>query len=169
MLSISNITSKHASNYYSNGDYYTKDTVIGEWYGKIADKLELNNKSFQKEDFENLLNGKLIDKSNNKEIKLQDKTIAKIHQNAVKNTLSYIEDNFIFTRTQKAYKQEHNILATLFLHNTSRELDPQLHTHCILHNVVLDENNNSSKNNDNNNNDKVRSAYFKDIFNNKKF
>ena len=151
MLSIANITSKHASNYYSNGDYYTKDTVIGEWYGKIADKLELNNKSFQKEDFENLLNGKLIDKSNNKEIKLnvrsnracgidltfsapksvsivcelQDKTIAKIHQNAVKNTLSYIEDNFIFTRTQKAYKQEHNILATLFLHNTSRELDPQ--------------------------------------------
>ena len=199
MLSISNITSKHATNYYSNGDYYTKDTVIGEWYGKIAERLNLNNKPFEKTDFENILNlngrakivdsGKLIVDSYNKlkiengklieiengELKienynklktgslnnginnnpnnnnnkprakracgidltfsapksvsivceLQDKTIAKIHQNAVKNTLSYIEDNFIFTRTQKAYKQEHNILATLFLHNTSRELDPQ--------------------------------------------
>ena len=221
MLSISNITSKHATNYYSNGDYYTKDNtkIIGEWYGKIAERLNLNNKPFEKTDFENILNlngrAKKIENGelkieNYKELKtgslnnrinnnpnnnnklrakracgidltfsapksvsivceLQDKTIAKIHQNAVKNTLSYIEDNFIFTRTQKAYKQEHNILATLFLHNTSRELDPQLHTHCILHNMVLDENNDSSKNNNNKNNDKVRSAYFKDIFNNKKF
>ena len=230
MLSISNITSKHAANYYSNGDYYTKDNntkIIGEWYGKIAERLNLNNKPFEKTDFENILNlngrtkivdsGKLIvdsynklkienynklktgslnnginnntNNNNNKPrakracgidltfsapksvsivCELQDKAIAKIHQNAVKNTLSYIEDNFIFTRTQKTYKQEHNILATLFLHNTSRELDPQLHTHCILHNIVLDENNDSSKNNNNNNN-KVRSAYFKDIFNNKKF
>lgn len=48
MLSIANITSKHASNYYSNGDYYTKDTVIGEWYGKTAEKLELKGKTFQK-------------------------------------------------------------------------------------------------------------------------
>ena len=56
MLSIANITSKHASNYYSNGDYYTKDTVIGEWYGKIAERLNLNNKPFEKTDFENILN-----------------------------------------------------------------------------------------------------------------
>ena len=59
MLSISNITSKHATNYYSNGDYYTKDNntkIIGEWYGKIAERLNLNNKPFEKTDFENILN-----------------------------------------------------------------------------------------------------------------
>ena len=79
MLSISNITSKHATNYYSNGDYYTKDNntkIIGEWYGKIAERLNLNNKPFEKTDFENILNlngrakivdsGKLIVDSYNK-------------------------------------------------------------------------------------------------------
>ena len=58
MLSISNITSKHATNYHSNSDYYTKDNtkIIGEWYGKIAERLNLNNKPFEKTDFENILN-----------------------------------------------------------------------------------------------------------------
>ena len=78
MLSISNLTSKHATNYYSNGDYYTKDNtkIIGEWYGKIAERLNLNNKPFEKTDFENILNlngrakkienGKLIEIENGK-------------------------------------------------------------------------------------------------------
>ena len=78
MLSISNITSKHATNYYSNGDYYTKDNtkIIGEWYGRIAERLNLNNKPFEKTDFENILNlngrakkienGKLIEIENGK-------------------------------------------------------------------------------------------------------
>jgi conjugative relaxase-like TrwC/TraI family protein len=182
MLSIANITSEHASSYYSNGDYYSKDSIIGEWCGKGADKLKLKDKAFDKLDFEKLLNGKSV--VDNKEInlssrknraagidltfsapksvsimcELKDKGIEKIQQQAVKNTIEYIESNFVFSRTGGEFKKENSIISTLFRHNTSRELDPQLHTHCVLHNIVFDDKS-----------DKTRTAYFKDIFNNKKF
>lgn len=192
MLSIANISAAHASSYYSNGDYYTKDTDIqGEWFGKGAEKLALFNKDFAKADFENLLIGKRQDtqgieidlmshaknnhaagidltfsapKSVSIVAELQDEHLQQLHQQAVKSTLEFVQDNYIYTRAVNSqtgkleYQQEHNLTATLFIHHTSRELDPQLHTHCVLHNITFDDQDS-----------KVRTAYFKEIFNNKKF
>ncbi len=186
MLSIANISSKHASNYYTTGDYYGNKDVRPEWFGKGAEKLKLLGKEFDKADFENILNGKTIldgeeislcnnrkehasgidltfsaPKSVSVVCELKDKKIQELHEIAVKNTLEYIEKDFIYRRTKnedgKFVKRMDNMIATLFTENTSRALDPQLHTHCVVYNITFDEN------------DKAGSAFFKDIFNNKKF
>jgi len=76
----------------------------------------------------------------------KDKRLAKAHIKAVKNTLAYAEKNLMFTRTKKdgvlQYKKMDNMIASLFTHDTSRELDPQLHTHCVLANAVYDKKDN---------------------------
>lgn len=179
MLSISNISKAHASNYYSHGDYHI-GAYSSEWFGKGKDILGI--KKYSKEEFELLLDGKhikednttILSNRNNRAVgidltfsapksvsimaELKDKKIFDIHKMAVKNTLKYIENNFVFSRTKDGeFKKEDSMIATLFTEDTSRELDPQLHTHCVLHNYVFDSDG------------KTKSAYFKDIFNNKKY
>ena len=71
-----------------------------------------------------------------------DKRIVDAHDRAVKATLGWIEKNAAETRVQdketgkmvRAGGQE--IVAATFRHDTSRNLDPQLHTHAVLANMV---------------------------------
>ena len=88
-----------------------------------------------------------------------DKRIYKAHQEAVKVALSWAEGNAVATRAMRNGKlgveQTPNITAALFRHDTSRNMDPQLHTHCVLANAVK----RSDK--------EWRSAYFGEIFDNK--
>ena len=71
-----------------------------------------------------------------------DKRIVDAHDRAVKATLGWIEKNAAETRMQdkesgkmvRAGGQE--IVAATFRHDTSRNLDPQLHTHAVLANMV---------------------------------
>ena len=73
-----------------------------------------------------------------------DRVIA-AHDTAVKRTLGWIEKNAIETRLQdratgtmvRAGGQK--MVASTFQHDTSRNLDPQLHTHCVLANMVQGE------------------------------
>ena len=56
---------------------------------------------------------------------------------AVKTTLDYVEKNCIFTRTGKGganHLQTDNALFAVFQHDDNRNLDPQLHSHCVIFN-----------------------------------
>ena len=71
----------------------------------------------------------------------QDDRILKLHQSAVKTALSELEV-FAETRVRKAGAKDErvtgNVIAGTFQHDTSRELDPHLHTHCVVFNATFD-------------------------------
>jgi conjugative relaxase-like TrwC/TraI family protein len=189
MLSLANLTSASAaSSYYEQDDYYVKDSKeskeSSQWFGKGAKSLALEG-DVEKEKFTkvlegNLPNGKILGRkeadgkvhapgidltfSAPKSVSIMaevygDERIVEAHQNAVKETLEYIEANFVSTRAMKDgtihYDKVDNIIAAIFKHDSSRKLDPQLHTHCVLLNVVQRDDG------------QWRSAFFGEIFNNK--
>ena len=71
-----------------------------------------------------------------------DERIVEAHDRAVGNTLAWIEEHAIRTRVQEkatgAMIQAggQKMVAATFRHDTSRNLDPQLHTHCVIANMV---------------------------------
>ncbi|MBX3732863.1 MAG: relaxase domain-containing protein [Verrucomicrobiae bacterium] len=70
-----------------------------------------------------------------------DTRIEAAHQRAVRSALMELEP-FAATRVRLAGKSDHritgNMAAALFTHDTSRALDPHLHTHCIVFNATYD-------------------------------
>ena len=71
----------------------------------------------------------------------QDERILEAHAHAVKSALHDFE-RFAATRIRKNNAQNDrltgNFAAALFTHDTSRALDPHLHTHCIVFNATFD-------------------------------
>ncbi len=74
-----------------------------------------------------------------------DARIVGAHDDAVRKTLAWIEENAVETRTMDAQSgrmvrtgNQKAVIAT-FRHDTSRNLDPQLHTHAVIANMVLGE------------------------------
>ncbi len=67
----------------------------------------------------------------------QDDRILALHDRAVKQAMAELE-KFAATRLrrtgQNADRRTGNIVAAAFRHDTSRELDPHLHTHCVVFN-----------------------------------
>ena len=71
-----------------------------------------------------------------------DERIVAAHDRAVRRTLAWVEANAVETRMQdpasggmiRAGGQK--MIAATFRHDTSRNLDPQLHTHCVIANMV---------------------------------
>lgn len=72
-----------------------------------------------------------------------DKRLVEAHNQSVKATLSHIEKNHLFTRVRNGRSVEqvgvNKMVAATFTHDTSRELDPQLHTHSVIANMVQDD------------------------------
>ena len=74
-----------------------------------------------------------------------DGRIVEAHDRAVKATLDWVEKNAAETRMkdpvtgQMARVGGQKIVAATFRHDTSRNLDPQLHTHAVLANMVRGE------------------------------
>ena len=66
-------------------------------------------------------------------------TISECHKRAVSEAAKYLEDNACYTRVGKggAEKEQVKPVFAAFQHSTSRELDPQLHTHLLLMNTAL--------------------------------
>jgi conjugative relaxase-like TrwC/TraI family protein len=156
-----------ASYHAEEQNYYAGET--GKWFGKTAENLGLDDFKFK--DFERLCHGidpgsdkvlvdtskragtdltfsapksvsvlcELLDHESNQEIR-------NAHDRAVVDTLKYIEENYIQTRLQKDNVREavttDNMLAALFQHDTSRELDPQIHTHAFVMNLTQREDGN---------------------------
>ena len=71
-----------------------------------------------------------------------DARIVAAHDRAVKTTLGWIEKNAILTRMQDGstgamvHAGDQKTAVATFRHDTSRNLDPQLHTHCAIANMV---------------------------------
>ena len=71
-----------------------------------------------------------------------DHRIVTAHDKAVQRTLAWIEANAIETRMRDASTGTmvraggQDMVAATFRHDTSRNLDPQLHTHCVIANMV---------------------------------
>ena len=74
-----------------------------------------------------------------------DGRIVEAHDRAVKATLGWVERNAAETRMKDpdtgkmARADNQKIVAATFRHDTSRNLDPQLHTHAVLANMVKGE------------------------------
>jgi conjugative relaxase-like TrwC/TraI family protein len=70
-----------------------------------------------------------------------DRRIIDSHNRAVKAVVSELE-NFAGTRVHKGIQTSErltgNVVCALFRHETSRALDPHLHTHCIMFNATHD-------------------------------
>src|SRR5208283_2250181 len=70
-----------------------------------------------------------------------DQRIFKAHDRAARVALKHFED-FAATRIRiggaRSERLTGNFAAALFTHDTSRALDPHLHTHCIVFNATLD-------------------------------
>jgi conjugative relaxase-like TrwC/TraI family protein len=71
----------------------------------------------------------------------QDDRILALHDRAVRTALGELE-KFAETRVRRlgveAERPTGNLVGALFRHDTSRELDPHLHTHCVLFNATFD-------------------------------
>jgi len=166
MLSITNITASQAVNYYnSKDDYYAKENP-GQWYGDGALSLGLKG-DVDREVFEKLLYGKspdgsdLIQSAPNGEHragidltfsapksvsimalafndKYLEKAINDAHNQAVKDTLSFVQHYIQARETHDGITERTNTdngIWALFNHNLTRELDPQVHTHAVLLNM----------------------------------
>lgn len=63
--------------------------------------------------------------------------IAGAHDEAVKAGLAYLEVNAFRSRDRDGGRPLQGIIAATFQHSTSREQDPQLHSHCAIANVGI--------------------------------
>ena len=63
--------------------------------------------------------------------------IAAAHDAAVRAGLDYLEQNAFSSRDRDGSKPLQGIIAATYQHSTSREQDPQLHTHCAVANIGL--------------------------------
>ncbi|MBI5587052.1 MAG: relaxase domain-containing protein, partial [Deltaproteobacteria bacterium] len=162
MVSITNINSGQAGHYYARDDYYSNSH--GQWTGKGAETLGLRGE-VEKEDFQRLLTGRdrhgddLVQPgpkvhragvdltfSAPKSVSILshvigDDRVKEAHEKAVSSTLSHIEERYSQARETKAGETKKidtgNMVIAKFDHHTSRELDPQLHTHCVVMNLTM--------------------------------
>ena len=146
-------------------DYYTKGgEPPGHWYGKSAEALDLFGQ-VETEDLKAVLQGispegdKLVQNAGEKRQSGQDFTfsapksvsvvwanadqelrqkIQKAQSRAVDKALERIEELALTRRGKGGLHKEHpiGIVAAKFEHSTSRAQDPQLHTHCVVANLV---------------------------------
>ncbi|MBD3885935.1 relaxase domain-containing protein [Phormidium tenue FACHB-886] len=167
-----NLTAKQAAHYYEKDDYYDREKesqFACYWYGKGAEKLELNG-TIDSQNFQRLLKGyspagrrlhaKPIDPeihraatdytfSAPKSVSVaalvqQDYRLIEAHDRAVQSSLKVIEERYIQARAWNAEARQQdkvftgNLVAANYRHETSRNLDPQLHTHCVVINATQD-------------------------------
>lgn len=149
-------------NYYVKDD---PERAVGEWFGKGAKALGLEG-AVDLKDFENVLagrlpNGVMLGKRQGGDLTHRpgddltfsmpksaallatvggDKRIVTAYKESVLKTLGYIERNYIETRAKERgvlrREKTDKMVAALFEHDVSRNLDPQLHIHAVVANVT---------------------------------
>ncbi len=157
-------TADYLGNHLSANDYYLEgETVTGEWWGKLASALGLEGREVKRADFESLRNNlhpvtgeKLrprISKVRFHDIVVSapksysivalvggDEKLIEGFNRSVEKAFGRLE-KFAAARDRagNAYYTEKeirtgNTVAAVFKHDTSRLLDPQLHTHLVVSN-----------------------------------
>ena len=167
MLSVSTVKSAGgAGNYYTAEDnYYFLGEQSTGWYGTGAESLGLEG-PVDKAMFTAVLEGKLPDGTDLSRMEKGENThrpgydltfsapksvsvlalvtgdrfLVEAHNRAVEKALDEVE-KLSTTRTMQdgisTMEQTGNLLVARFLHDTSRNLDPQLHTHAVVANATL--------------------------------
>ena len=163
MVSISNVSIKHATSYYQKDDFTTKGE--GKWHGKGLSSLGLEG-SVARQDYLCVISGnspkdgqQLVRTGVNGKhraavdltfsapksvsvvgLLIKDERVIKAHSDAVSRTLDHIEKNYTQARVTKngATKKINtsNMVTAKFVHHLSRDTDPQLHTHCVVLNMT---------------------------------
>lgn len=162
MINLTNVAAAQAESYYRTDDYYTQDCPPAEWYGQGVAALSLDEANASR-DFGDLLRGKLpngqeipggqggkrragtdLTISAPKSVSIAalvsgDPRVTEAHQAAVRTALSEVEKRIkarISTNGQVDTVTTGNMVARSVLHDTSRNGDPNLHTHCIILNAT---------------------------------
>ncbi|GDJ98203.1 conjugative transfer relaxase/helicase TraI [Escherichia coli] len=166
MLSFSVVKSAgSAGNYYTDKDnYYVLGSMGERWAGKGAEQLGLQG-SVDKDVFTRLLEGKLPDGADlsrmqdgsnkhrpgydltfsaPKSVSMMamlggDKRLIDAHNQAVDFAVRQVEalaSTRVMTDGQSETVLTGNLVMALFNHDTSRDQDPQLHTHAVVANVT---------------------------------
>lgn len=166
MLTLAKVTSgASAATYYEGSDDYYSDggRSPSAWWGRGAEALDLQG-TVNASEFKALLDGRMPDGSSMhrggegprtagldltfsapKSLSMQaliagDGRLLEAHQVAVTAALRHVQDELAaYRRTRDGETQSvrsGNILAARFEHDLSRELDPQVHTHCVLVNAT---------------------------------
>jgi len=155
--------------YEHTDDYYSKEAgASSAWVGKGAHELGLTGAGpVDPQIFEAALQGRLPDGttvgnpgtghvpgwdltfSAPKSVSALalaggDDRLIKAHDDAVRAAIAQIEERAAVTRIKEPggrIRQEHtnNLAVATFRHETSREQDPQLHTHCVVLNATITE------------------------------
>lgn len=157
------------TNYLSKDNYYSNEATqeYSQWYGEGAKLLSLEGQ-VDSEIFKEILTGKVdgqqLGRRVNDQIQhrpgidftfsapksvsilseiFQDQGVRSAHLEAIKQTLDYLEKRYIKTRlldggVVKSLNTGSGVFA-LFTHDVSRELDPALHTHCVMLNATKTE------------------------------
>ena len=163
MLTLGKMEPDQAVDYFTEDNYYQqKDSIeASEWFGLGADEFGLSGPVADMKVFRNLCEGldptgtiqlRQTPKSGKpvggidstfsapKSVSLAalvggDERLVIAHKAAVKVALAVMTERYLKTRTNhERVKATHPIIA-LFDHDTSRELDPQLHTHAFWMNL----------------------------------
>ncbi len=156
-----------AGHYFEHDDYYVDGLSPSGWVGSGAAALGLSG-DVDRETFKALLEGQLPDGqrlgtvrdgewkhqpgidltfSAPKSVSILaevagDQRLLEAHDEAVKATLRYIEQEYIVTRNRNRaentvdYEKTASMVAATFKHTTSRALDPFLHTHSVVMNAT---------------------------------
>ena len=154
-----------AGSYYGADNYYTSDEneAASQWFGEGAKELGLDG-LVHEEAFEKVLSGELPDgtvigEGSNKEHRAGiditfsapkslsilglvggDDRLVREHMAAVKDTLTWAEKNLSEARIRAGDRVETvktgNLTVALFAHDTSRDLDPQMHVHAVIANAT---------------------------------
>ena len=161
-----NVTALHsaagAAGYLIQDNYYLESgQASSAYYGQGSDSLGLSNQAVTNEQLTHLLKGKLpvgeqvgregehrpgwdVTFSAPKSVSVQglvgkEDRIIQAHDDAVKTALDHYEQHLVTRiRTHGVVEKEitGSMVAATFRHDTSRELDPQLHTHALVLNVT---------------------------------
>lgn len=161
-----NVTALHsaagAAEYLTRDNYYLESgQASSAYYGKGSDSLGLSNQAVTSEQLTSLLKGQLpngeqvgrasehrpgwdVTFSAPKSVSVQglvakDDRIIQAHDSAVKTALDHYESHLVTRiRTNGTVEKEitGSLVSATFRHDTSRELDPQLHTHALVLNVT---------------------------------
>jgi conjugative relaxase-like TrwC/TraI family protein len=163
---VLNVTALHsaagAAEYLTQDNYYLESgQASSQYYGSGSDSLGLSGQAVTNEQLTNLLKGQLpngeqVGRENEhrpgwdvtfsapKSVSVQglvskDDQILAAHDAAVKTALDHYEQHLVTRiRTNGVIEKEitGSLVAATFRHDTSRELDPQLHTHALVLNIT---------------------------------
>ncbi|MBD8145387.1 MobF family relaxase [Pantoea agglomerans] len=170
MLSVSSVKNAgKAGAYYTNEDnYYFLGEQSTEWYGTGAENLGLEGPVYR-DTFVAVLEGQLPDGTDMRRMEggvnkhrpgydltfsapksasvlalvTGDTFLVDAHKEAVRRTLDEVE-KLATTRTMTdgitEMEKTGNLVIATFMHDTSRNLEPQMHTHAVVANATLSEN-----------------------------